>query len=156
MCPPVPVIPTSSCRDARSVRPSPSKPRCCNLLYKERPPARHFRASLQDEVTASDVTVVRQRTHRACVPTGLVSVRPLYQRLQRRDFNWDGRTHRSAPTRRSNSSQQLTDTTDALPLDTPSASLHFAARIGTSTNRFVSRFAKILWVLSYQQLSVYV
>ncbi len=53
-------------------------------------------------------------------------------------------------------SQKLTDTTDALPLDTPSASLHFAARIGTSTNRSATRFAKILRVLSYQQLSVYV
>ena len=52
-----------------------------------------------------------------------------------------------------------------LPLDTHRAplqrlhvraSLHFATRFGTSTNRFASCFAKILRDSSYQQLSVYV
>ena len=48
-----------------------------------------IRASLQDSslcvhrVKSYSVKLVRQRTHRSCVPTGFVSVRPLNQRLQR-------------------------------------------------------------------------
>ena len=61
--------PTSSCRDARSVR--PLRQRLQRRGFNGN--GRSDRASLQDSVTASLVSIVRGRTLRPSVPTGCSS-----------------------------------------------------------------------------------
>ena len=98
----VPVIPTSSCRDARSVRPL-----CQKLQYRDingdgRPPARYSRASLhriQSRLVSSRRNVPRPPSPRRpvfvpVIPTSscrdarecLAGGRPLCQKLQHRDL----------------------------------------------------------------------